>query len=275
MKVATAAVTLVLLLAGCGAAPSSTVDHAPLQREIGELAGVDEASVDRVVYDDGRQTELVVTVTTSDATGIDQLAADAAQRIDAASFGDDTRELRLVIGDSLLSVRAARGDDLDASITATFSRWLADPRVATIRWAWQLELVLVGDGSTDGSLVETIYTELADATTLDHGGLLIADPGSFTIATAQHAYTENRFGAAREIAGLAGVSACSFQLDASSDGSFVHQIYCSVEGEPATTGEQVNALLAARGLLESTDVRLQSPDDSIVTNDGSSVFDES
>lgn len=273
------AVVLVLLLAGCASPAAPTVSTSPedaLSTEIGALDGVDDVSVSSVEYSDGRETAVLINMATSETEGFTDLADAVASLIDAAPFGDETRELKIAIDGSLLLVGASGGTKLDASPRAElFVHWLTDTRVEAVSWTSQLVVELVGDGTTDGSLVETIYSELADPTTLDDGGLRIDDPGSYSVGAAQHPYTENRFGVAREIAALDGVSDCSFSLKASEDGSFIHQIFCSVDGDAEATGTQINALLDARGLRESTDVRLQTPDDSILTNDGSYVVDES
>ena len=274
--VAIAAVAL--LLAGCTGPAAPTVSTGPedaLAAELEALDGVSDVDVRSVEYSDGRETTILVNMTTSDSAGFAELATAASQRLAAAPFGDKARDLTIVVGDSMLVVSAGGGTKLDVSERADiFVPLLADPRVAAVSWTSQFVVQLVGDGTTDGSLVEAIYSELADPTTLDGGGLRIEDPDSFSVAAAQHTYTENRFGAAREIAALDGLSACSFLLKASSDGSFIHQIFCSVDGDAETMGTRINALLDARGLLESTDVRLQTPDDSIVTNEGSYIVEE-
>lgn len=273
-----AALVLVLLLAGCSQPSNdrpSADDLTDLRAQIAELRGVDHSEVDDVVYSYERGTEIDVEITTSDVTGVAALVTAATELIDGAPLDDYSRELRVTIADSSLSVSAGSHATFDPAERAeTFVRWVTDPRVATITWGWQLELQLVGDDTTDGSLVETVYSELADATTLADGGLSITDPGSYSVATAQNPYSESRFGAAREIAALDGVSDCSFRLETSSDGSYIHSIFCAVAGDAESTGTQINALLEARGLLESADVHLQAPDGSITTHDGSYVFDE-
>jgi len=273
------AVVLVFLLAGCAAPAAPTVSAGPedaLAAELEALDGVSEASVSTVEYSDGREDAVLVNMATSEIEGFSDIADAASALVEAAPFGDKTRDLKIAVDDSLLLVSAGGGTKLDAAPRADlFVRWLTDARVEAVSWTSQLVVELVGDGTTDGSLVETIYNELADPTTLDDGGLRIDDPGSYSVGAAQHPYTEKRFGVAREIAALDGVSECSFALKASEDGSFIHQIFCSVDGDAEATGTQINALLDARGLRESTDVRLQTADDSILTNDGSYVVDES
>jgi len=273
-----AAVALILLLVGCSEAPNprpSDEQLDDLRGKLAELSGVDSYEVDSVDYNYPRSTEIDVEITTSDVAGLPALVTAATDLVDAAPLDDYPYEVRVTIGESSLSVSTGYQTNVAPADRAdTFVLWLTDPRVAAINWGWQLELQLVGDGTADGSLIEAVYGELVSATTLADGGMSITDPGSYSVATAQNPYSENRFAAAREIAALDGISGCSFSLDASSDGSYIHQIYCAVEGDAEATGTRINALLDARGLLESADVRLEAPDGYVTTHDGTYTFDE-
>lgn len=276
-----AVVAVVLLLAGCTAPPvdgPTSDERSALSAALAQVDDVDSVDVQGVVYDDGRESEITVTITVASGELVAATVADVVDVIDESPFEGDTRELRVEVGDSLFSISAPGGEALDPAVAPVFARWLADPRVASVSWVWALEITLVGDGSTDGSLVEAVYGQLmADPIVLERGGFRIEDPGSFSIAANGHEFSENRFGLAREVAALGGVSDCSFTLDTSSDGSMLHKIYCLVGADDdfESTGAAINALLSARGLLESTNVGLQGPSDSTLTNDGTYTFDES
>ena len=272
-RVAVAAIAL--LLTGCAATPSFTSEERAatdaLEASVAEVDGLSDHTVTRFPVGDG-EVRLTVTVNVSDEQRTASIVSAVTDLIDDGPFDGDLREVEVYIGDGLnqFSMSADGGDPLPTERVAIFARWLDDPRVSDLRWDDQLDISLEGQRDA-AETMEKIYGEIADDVTLAGGGLSIFDPGSYTLETARFAFSDERFAVVNEILALGTVSSCTFTLEPAASGTFMHHILCFALGDRDEAGSAIEGLLDARGLLESTEIRVRSVDGEEFTHEGSFV----
>jgi len=270
---------LALLATGCAATPIFTSEEyaaiSTLEEKVGAIDGLSEYAVNRFPISDD-DVRLTVTLQISDEAHTESIVGAVTDLIDDGPFDGDIREVEVYVLDGMYQffMTADGGEPIPTERTAIFSRLLSDPRVSDVRWEEQLAVGLSYENASDEPFIETFYGELANDVTLAGEGLKVYEPGSYTLITARHPFTEQRFAAVNEIMALELVSSCTFELESASDGTFMHHITCFALGDLDEAGTTIEDLLETRGLLSSTQIRLLSVDDEEFTHEGTFVTRE-